>query len=308
MRLPAALCLAVAIVGCAGGGRTRVPAVPETPGTGRPATPGTPAETPGTTTTTGAPGEAAVQAGCLRAARLAAEEEHKPAVDALAALPEGGGRCGRSVLDAVAESARRLAEADALVRGGLEQRRAGDLEAARRAYREALVVYPKYYWVDRLIANLPPDPSGELEALRREAATRLDAGQPQAALQALERAAQLAPESDLAAEATRLRTEIGDASLAQAQRAQQVGDLDLAVELATRAISVRPEAPVRDRAVDLARQLGLALYSAGELVRAEAIWRAALALDAGNELLLQYLDEVASRLQSLDQIKKGSGG
>lgn len=170
------------------------------------------------------------------------------------------------------------------------------------------MVYPKYYWVDRLIANLPPDPSGELEALRREASTRLDAGQPQAALQALERAAQLAPESDLAAEATRLRTEIGDASLAQAQRAQQVGDLDLAVELATRAISVRPEAPVRDRAVDLARQLGLALYSAGELVRAEAIWRAALALDAGNELLLQYLDEVASRLQSLDQIKKGSGG
>ena len=49
------------------------------------------------------------------------------------------------------------------------------------------------------------------------------------------------------------------------------------------------------------------LFSAGELVQAKTIWQAAISLDKGNELLRQYLDEVDSRLRSLDQIKRGNG-
>ena len=62
---------------------------------------------------------------------------------------------------------------------------------------------------------------------------------------------------------------------------------------------------MQERVVEFARRLGLNLFSAGELVQAQTIWRAALSPDADDELLQQYLEEVAARLQSLDQIRKG---
>jgi tetratricopeptide (TPR) repeat protein len=56
--------------------------------------------------------------------------------------------------------------------------------------------------------------------------------------------------------------------------------------------------------VELARLLGLKLYSAGELSRAKELWVNALVIDPGNLKLQSYLKEVEVRLDSLDRIKK----
>jgi tetratricopeptide (TPR) repeat protein len=248
-------------------------------------------------------------AGCARAARLAGAGEHKPAVDALESLLAEGADCEPSVLDAVAVSERTLTAADALVRQGIAARRAGDIETARRSFRQARDVYPKYFWVERLEKDLPPDPSARVAALRQQAAELLVSGQPEEALRRLEEAAELTPpDPGMRREIARLRTDLGDERLGEAHEAQQAGDLTRAVELTEMAIAARPDSPVRDRVIEFARRLGLNLFSAGELVQAKAIWQAAITLDQGNELLRQYLDEVDSRLRSLDRIKQGNGG
>ena len=247
-------------------------------------------------------------AECGRAARLARAGEHKPAVDALKSLLGAGGDCEPAVLDDLALSEGVLTEADALVRQGLAARRAGEIEAARRSFRQAREVYPKYYWVEKLERSLPPDFAAQVAVLREQAIKLLASGQPEEALLRLEEAAEIAPpDLELRQEIARLRTDLGDERLGEAHEAQQAGDLSRAVELTELAIAAQPEHPVRDRVIEFARRLGLNLFSAGELIQAKAIWQAAISLDKGNELLRQYLDEVDSRLRSLDQIKRGNG-
>ena len=158
---------------------------------------------------------------CLEAARLAEAGEHKPAVDMLAAARDRGVVCEPSVLAAVAASERTLGQADGLLFRGLEAKRAGHFAEARRSLREALHVYPKYYWAQKLLRDLPPEGSPEEPALRQRAVDLLASGRPGEALAALDKAARLAPEdSD---DIRRLRTEIGELSLAQAHRAQHDG-------------------------------------------------------------------------------------
>ncbi len=240
---------------------------------------------------------------CQRAAGFSEAGEHKPAVESLDLVLRAGASCEASVLGAVEESQRRLAEADDLARRGLEARRQGDVAAARESFRQALAVYPRYYWVQRLEHDLPADFSSELRELREAASAELAAGRSEEALELLERAAGLpAATPEVAAEAARVRTELASARLGVALRAQRTGDLTQALAWTERALATRPEPPLKQQVVEFARRLGLTLFSAGELVQARSVWRAALSLDESNERLIEYLDEVEARLRTLAAI------
>lgn len=245
-----------------------------------------------------------MESECVQALRLFEAGEHKPAVDSLDAVLRAGASCDDDVLGAVGEAQRVLAEADAMARRGLEQRAAGEIAAARSSFREALDVYPKYYWVQKLEQDLPPDPSPALDRLRQQAAAALAAGRSEEALELLEQAAVLPVAGpELSDQIAGLRTQLTLARIEQARQAQRSGDLERAVERTERAIELRPTAPALDEVVDFARRLGLSLFSAGELVKARDLWGAALSLDQANDLLRQYLDEVEARLRTLDAIK-----
>ncbi len=245
---------------------------------------------------------------CVEAAGFAKSGEHKPAVDALAAIREGGSTCPEQVLESVAVSEQHLGRADEFAKRGLEAWREGDAASAREHFVQALEAYPKYYWVQKLIQDLAVDPAAEVSRYRERAATLRGVGRSEEALEALEEAGEVAPsDAALRAEIALLRTELGDARLGEAYRAQRAGDLARALELTVRAIDFQPDYPVRDRLIDFARRLGLRLFSAGEFVKARGLWQAALALDVGNELLRQYIEEVDARLESLAEISKSSG-
>lgn len=211
---------------------------------------------------------------CEEAARLSTREEHKPAVDIFTLATEAGGDCPPHVLATIDRSRHRLRQADELVRQGLAERAHGDLVAAQESFRGALAIYPKYYWVQKFERDLGDEISAELAHTR-------------------------------AVELDRHRSEIADSHVDQARSAQLDGALDEAVNWVGKAIQVHPTDPVvRGRVVDLARGLGLNLFSSGELMRARTLWNAALSLEPDDERLRGYLEQVEVRLRHLDEIKR----
>jgi len=63
--------------------------------------------------------------------------------------------------------------------------------------------------------------------------------------------------------------------------------------------------PDSTQIVEFARLLGMKFYSTGKFSRARELWESALAIDPGNRKLTGYLEEVETRLENLDRIKKG---
>ncbi len=307
MRAIARFCVLVFVTGCATGGKVAPPETPEPseaacadclpsderpPDTMLPVDPMNPAL------------PLNVEAECSQAARLSAVGEHKPAVDGLETVLRAGATCPDAVMTAVKDSGRRLADADELARVGLEARKVGDIATAKESFHLALVVYPKYYWVQKLVHDLPADSLPEVQALREAAAERLSSGLPEEALELLEQAALMSSAGpEVAEEMARIRTEVAIVRLSEARRAQQTGDLSRAAERTKEALAAQPDQPVLEQVVDFARRLGLHLFSTGELIKARNLWDAALSLDQGNALLGQYLEEVNARLRNLDAIK-----
>ncbi len=290
MRALTRLCAVLLLMGCASGGNVAPPANPDAVPDVEPAEPAALRD---------------LEAECSRAARLAETGEHKPAVEALEALLKAGATCPDTVMETVEDSRRRLTDADELARRGLEARRLGDIAAARESFLLALTVYPRYYWVQKLVEDLPADASHEIAALRKAAAERVSSGRPEEALEILEQAALLPSAGpEVAAEIGRLRGELAVTRLDEARRAQQAKDLSRAFERAQEAISARPDQPILGQVVDFARRLGLDLFSTGELVQARDLWEAALSLDQGNGLLQEYLGQVNARLRNLAVIKE----
>ncbi len=314
MKATVALSLGLLAVGCAGGGRVAdVPAPPTAQSVEyRPPVQVWSPEPIAAVELEETP--ARFDEECATILTLVDAGEHKIAVDTLDALHASDAECDPLTLERAEDSRWILEDADELIREGLEARDSGDLETARRRFRQARVVYPRYYWIDALEEELESRvsgqavDSGEMEERLIEAAALKAAGRYEDALQRLEAAVGGAePSEALESEIATLKTELGNARLAAAQRAQRAGDLELATELVLSALALAPAQPVRAQVVEFTRRLGLTHFSSGELGRAHLLWNAALALDSENELLSNYVKEVEARLRSLDAIKSDRG-
>lgn len=247
---------------------------------------------------------------CDRVVTLAEAGELKPAVDEMATLEAEGVSCPEAVQAGVEQARARLAEADAYVHQALERKRGGDSAAARESFRRALAVYPKYYWVEKLYQDLDEAVQADVSSLREQADRLRSHGDLRGALEALEMASALAgSDPQVEAELQSLRRHIAERSLARAREAEQQGDLAEA-ELRTReSMAAQPADPdLKTDIVEYARLLGLKLFAAGELTRAEDLWSRALSLDDANEKLREYLREVEVRLRNLDKIKTEDSG
>ncbi len=94
--------------------------------------------------------------------------------------------------------------------------------------------------------------------------------------------------------------------LTEAVEKENEGDLVAAEGQALQILKMTgPGDQASDEVVNFARLLGLKLYSIGELSRAKEIWINALIVDPENPKLKSYLEEVETRLENLDRIKKG---
>ncbi len=216
------------------------------------------------------PTTATAEARCDEAAKLAAAGDHKPAVDLWNELRASDLVCPEPVAAAVEASRRTLAKADELARQGLEQRDAGDRQAARGSFQAALELYPRYYWVQKLLA--------------------------------LEEASAALSEAD-SAPPVEDPDEIAARELEWARLAQREGQSEAAFLSVRRAIVARPTGELSAEVVEFARLLGVQLFAAGQLVRARDLWADALTLDAGNQALEEFLAEVESRLEKLKDLQ-----
>ena len=111
---------------------------------------------------------------------------------------------------------------------------------------------------------------------------------------------------ELVSEVAARRNEYVRNRLTEAVEKEKEGDLDIAEEQVLHILKMSgPGDQTSDEVVNFARLLGLKLYSIGELSRAREIWTGALVVDPENPKLKSYLDEVETRLENLDRIKKG---
>lgn len=247
---------------------------------------------------------------CTEIVELTAAGDHKQSADAMEALRTRGIACPPEAEAAFEVSRETLRAADELTRVGLEQRDRGEISAARSSFEQALALYPRYHWVRTLVKNLPNDNSDKTRELRQRATESRSQGEFDAALELLEQALELEPDDSETSELiSELKTQIAFRHLANANQAAAEGRIEEAAAQVTRAIAVRPEVPAaRLRVVEDARNLGLSLFSAGELIQARDLWRSALELDDTDPTLLEYLSEVEARLDSLTMIKEAGNG
>ncbi len=135
--------------------------------------------------------------------------EHKAAVDASTELTEKGQTCPDEVRSAVETSRYTLNRADSLVKKAFEEKRKGNLPEARENLTKALAVYPKYYWVKKLINVVDRSIALRVEALMEEAQYLETQGDLEGALDRLRQALGLLPDQpELKAGAVRLEKEI----------------------------------------------------------------------------------------------------
>jgi len=156
---------------------------------------------------------------CSRIADLVDSGEHKPAVDAAQELELSGKSCPSDIQESISRSRDRLQKADSYVHKALKRRHEGNLLSAHANLREALKIYPKYYWVQTLIKNTERAIQAELDNLKNEASYLESIGDPEAALSRIQGALALLPgDRKLESEAARLR---GVIKKAQADRRNQ---------------------------------------------------------------------------------------
>ncbi len=264
---------------------------------------------------------------------LASAGEHKTAVDALSDLNKRGGSCSPGAVKAVGVSRRKLGLADSFVRRAMDQKKSGDLVNARSSLEEALEIYPRYYWVKKLLRGVEKSIIIETESLLSEAHYLESVDDPAAARLRLQSAILLYPDDvELKAELARLDkiieggqntpgiakagtgaarqpAEIASAELKAAHQAGKEDRLDDSVYHLSQALILVPSTgPVHSEAVEYARVLGLKFYSTGRFTQAREIWKLALGADPSNAKLKKYLDEVQSRLEDLEHIKRRDNG
>lgn len=272
-----------------------------------------PVDTPQPPSVDGAPVKIAIETEpeprfadrCRELASLTEAGEHKPAVDLLARLEAAGAPCPEHQLAAAEESRRRLESADDLIRSSTARKQTGDVRGAIQDLRQALEIYPKYYWARKLLRDLgerPPDPEAEVDVATGEPAT-VPAEVPGTG-------SQHSPRSDAAiqTDVEVLRQLIAEQNLDLARIAEQQGDLAAASRWAMRAMKAEPgDSSVMRAVVEYVRLLGLKFFSAGELTPARELWVEALALDRSDQRLQDYLRQVDERLESLEQIRNKGG-
>lgn len=111
---------------------------------------------------------------------------------------------------------------------------------------------------------------------------------------------------DMLAEIDKRRQEHAGRRFNIAVEKEKAGDLSAAADHTLQVLVLsRPGDPSAGGIVNFARLLGMKFYSAGELSRARELWSSALEIDPGSEKLKGYLQEVDTRLDDLDRIKKG---
>ena len=243
-----------------------------------------------------------IEALCDRVAQLAADGQLKPAVEEMKSLLDQNIDCPEDVLAAVKHSNEVLADADDHIRSALEKRRQGDLLGARAGLATALDLYPKYYWADKLQRDVTQriEASAAREARQREDRPEPAISAPEPPLLAAEE------EAREISEVERNSVMLAERRLSLARYEEQRGNLDEAESLIVLALGSGTSDPdLQTELIESARLVGLSLFSAGELTRARNLWTRALALDEGNDKLIEYLAEVEERLEGLQRIKEG---
>lgn len=146
---------------------------------------------------------------CRQIMNYSVTGEHKAAVDAFAELAIKEQVCSEEVQSAVEISRYTLNRADSLVRKAFEEKRKGNLPEARENLTKALAVYPKYYWVKKLLSVVDRSIELRVEALMEEAQYLESQGDLEGALDSLQQALILLPNKpELKSDAVRLEKEI----------------------------------------------------------------------------------------------------
>lgn len=242
---------------------------------------------------------------CRELTLLTEAGDYKPAVDLMAHLEASRAPCPDHELAAAAESRRRLDSADDLIRSSTARKQVGDVHGAKRDLRQALEIYPKYYWARKLLGDLgenPPDQEAEVEVAAREPAA--------APAEIPGRGSKNTPQIDAAiqSDVEVLRQLIAEQNLELAKIAEQEGDLEAASGWALRAMKAEPgDSNVMRAVLEYVRLLGLKFFSAGELTPARELWVEALALDGSDQRLQNYLRQVDERLKNLERIRRKGG-
>jgi tetratricopeptide (TPR) repeat protein len=312
-------------------------------------------------------GSASLRQECAGLVKYHEQGEHKGAVDGWDALSSEGYSCLDRVRDAVTASRQRLTAADALVRDALQLKRDGDLPSAADRLKSALDVYPRYYWVSKLLEGVESTIDAQVGSLVNEAGYLQHAGDLEGGLNRLREARMLRPDdeavlaamekmdmaldhrqaSDRAEKALTLaRTLTAQGRLSEAagllekseairylgqpakeaaevisqlhearaldlySRARalwKAGDLEGAVKVASSALAAGPKRdPLRQDTIELARLLGIKLYSSGSFAAARKLWLGALDADPGNTEIARYLAEADQRLADIERIREGT--
>ncbi|MEN8190738.1 MAG: hypothetical protein ABFS19_12905 [Thermodesulfobacteriota bacterium] len=267
---------------------------------------------------------------CVRIADLSRDGSHKDAVDLEDKLEKYGLTCSTEVQELAEESRSRLDQANDYVRQALEQKKEGDLPAAKANMQNALNVYPKYYWVQELLKNVETalkeqgtvvqdeaenhSPGKKLEY--EEAVELQDENERLSLSREMEKqepkpGSAKQPGREAEKEQGRVREhrrEIAAKGLEAARQAEKKEDLEEAsqqllkvLELSSAGEELTPEI------VEYARVLGMKFFSTGNFTRAQALWQEALRLSPGNVELQRYLDEVEAGLAGLQKIKEEEG-
>ena len=130
---------------------------------------------------------------CGKIGRLSRSGEHQAAVEAARALKEEFQLCPEGVQTELKRSRAILDEADSIVREAFKRKRKDDLVGARNSLNAALKVYPRYYWVKRLLSGVERSIEARVAGLEEEAQYLEARGDIDGAIKRLEEVSTLAP-------------------------------------------------------------------------------------------------------------------
>lgn len=130
---------------------------------------------------------------CGRIGRFSRAGEHQAAVEAARKLQEEIQLCSEDVQVALKRSSDTLDRADSLVREAFKEKSQGDLGGARDSMKKALKIYPRYYWVKKLLSGVERSIETRVEGLEEEAQYLEERGDFAGAIKRLEAISSLTP-------------------------------------------------------------------------------------------------------------------